>query len=275
MSEQRSLLEPLFGTPEGNAAIDRISRRTIVGIIECDILLFLVTSIASYAFAQLSLRPLIAQREREQQFLADAAHELRTPLAAIASIAQACIPQDEALRHSFSTIISTALNASSSVSDLLMLARNPQLDGRSAEPLDLSMLVQHVIDDYRMRAVIPIVMKHATGVYVIGDNRRLERLLGNLLDNALRHAHYEVCVYVKAFESRALLIVDDDGPGVASADRERIFERFYSTRPEPERSGLGLPICLWIARAHEGTISVEGARFTVSLPLATVGRHSK
>jgi signal transduction histidine kinase len=94
----------------------------------------------------------------------------------------------------------------------------------------------------------------------------LQRLLANLVENALRHARARVSIEVGASADRATIAVDDDGNGVAPALREKIFERFVTTTSGG--TGLGLPICRWIARAHGGDITLTtGSRFVVDLPL--------
>jgi signal transduction histidine kinase len=110
---------------------------------------------------------------------------------------------------------------------------------------------------------------------VQGDRGALSRLVRNLADNAARHARSRLAVSVSAADGEAVLRVDDDGPGVPAADRERVFERF--TRLDEGRargaggSGLGLALVRTVAAAHGGTVRVldaplGGARFEVRLP---------
>jgi signal transduction histidine kinase len=112
---------------------------------------------------------------------------------------------------------------------------------------------------------------------VVGDRGALARLVRNLADNAARHAGTKVALAVSAAGDEAIVRVDDDGPGVAVADRERVFERF--TRLDEGRArgaggaGLGLALVRAVAVAHGGTVAVldgpvGGARFEVRLPLA-------
>ena len=111
---------------------------------------------------------------------------------------------------------------------------------------------------------------HVSAAAVLGHRDDLGRVVRNLLDNALRHASSSVEVSLATVNGSALLTVADDGPGVAPADRERIFERF--TRLDDARTratggaGLGLAIAREIVVAHGGTIEVDGGRFVVTLP---------
>ena len=91
-------------------------------------------------------------------------------------------------------------------------------------------------------------------IYVLGEERRLRQLVANLLDNARRHARSAVRLRVFAEGDQAVVEVEDDGPGVDPADRERVFERFFSSRPHGEGSGLGLAIARWVARSHGGDV---------------------
>jgi signal transduction histidine kinase len=106
---------------------------------------------------------------------------------------------------------------------------------------------------------------------VLGHRARLERLVRNLVDNAQRHAVSRVAVTVSAVDGHALLIVDDDGPGIPEAERERVFDRFVRLDDARARddggSGLGLAIVADIVRVHGGTVVVDGgSRFVVRLP---------
>ena len=97
-------------------------------------------------------------------------------------------------------------------------------------------------------------------------------MVGNLVDNAVRHAATSVIVTMARSDHEVVLRVCDDGSGVDEADRDRIFERFVRLHPESGGAGLGLPIARWIAEAHGGQLVLErmnqGACFTVTLPLS-------
>jgi len=114
-------------------------------------------------------------------------------------------------------------------------------------------------------------------VRVRGDASQLARVVRNLADNAARHARSTVSLSATAQEGTAVLVVDDDGPGVPEAERERIFQRFVRLDTDRARaaggSGLGLAIVSEIVAAHSGSVTVEpapggGARFLVRLPVA-------
>jgi len=263
----RELLQPVLATPEGAAVYANVVHRTLLVIAAFDVPLLGLVGFASYALALLSLRPLAALREREERFVADAAHELRTPLAAIATTAQAASPADDASRAAFASIARTSLGASALVGDLLTLARQPELEARALEPVALGPLVRDVVAAFAPTTHLPIAVTCVDGALVNGDQRRLRRLILNLLENAVRYARGRVDVSVAVRDGFAEIDVADDGPGVAPSDRERVFERFFSSRPHGEGGGLGLAISRWIARAHDGEISVEGARFRTRLPL--------
>ncbi|MBV8067646.1 MAG: ATP-binding protein, partial [Candidatus Eremiobacteraeota bacterium] len=110
-----------------------------------------------------------------------------------------------------------------------------------------------------------------TSAIVDGDERRLRELARNLLDNAVRHARACVSIASRAHGRICEIVVEDDGDGVPPQERERIFERFYRRANDGAGTGLGLAIVRWIARAHEGTVTVEdgaagGARFVATIP---------
>jgi signal transduction histidine kinase len=112
---------------------------------------------------------------------------------------------------------------------------------------------------------------------ILGESRRLERLLANLLGNGRKYARARIDVHVRSATGMAVVHVDDDGPGIPSADRPFVFERLYVTRQRPERaeagSGLGLAIVRQLAEAMGGSVGVEAsptgaARMEIRLPLA-------
>lgn len=270
----RDALEPLLGTPEGAATLARYERTRALSFLLIDAGLVLGVGLASYALARAAVRPLALAREREERFAADVAHELRTPLSVIASVAQAArdVAGDDAQRQSFSLIARRALEAGELISDLLTLARKGGGDVLVCEPVDLAALAKRAAGE--LGGVRPeiTIETHLTSAIMDGDERRLVQLARNLIANAVRHARSRVDVTVAAADGRwAQLSVEDDGPGVAPELHGRLFERFVKG-PDSPGSGLGLAICRWVARSHGGDVTLEGgSRFVAHLPL---GRYA-
>jgi len=272
--EYASLLAPVLATPEGGSALATAMRRVLLTIAAIDAPLVGIVAIASYLLARATIAPLEEARERERIFAADAAHELRSPLTAIAAIAQAARNGASAeSRTAFESITRSALEASDVVSDLLTLARDPARYALHCEPVDLAAIVAS-----SSRDTAPIANKRGVGLQlepnsaiVDGDERRLRELARNLLENAIRHARSSVRISSRRNGRLAEIIVDDDGDGVPPQERERIFERFYRRSDDGAGTGLGLAIVRWIARAHDGAITVSeapsgGARFVAAIP---------
>jgi signal transduction histidine kinase len=272
--EYASMVEPALGTPYGTQALATAMRRVVVTLAAIDTPIVILVAVASYALARATIAPLEAARTRERIFAADAAHELRSPLAAIAATAQAAranAPEQE--RAAFETIARSAFDASDVVTDLLTLARDPARRALQCEPVDLAAVVASTSREVKPIAEARGIRLESTPVSAIvdGDERRLRELARNLLENALRHAHGHVSIASRKNGRVCEIVIDDDGDGVAPAFRERIFERFYRGTNDGLGTGLGLAIVRWIARAHDGTVSVDaaplgGARFVAAIP---------
>jgi len=258
----RDSLEPLLGTAEGQAAYATAARHAVLTIAAFDLPLLIVVGAASAGLAAISIGPLHAARAREERFVADAAHELRTPLATIASLAQAAGP--DALPR----IATVALDASAVVGDLLFLMRGDHVTTAHHEPVDLVPLARSAIENVRLRgggAQIALVAP-PQGAYVVGEARDLRRLVDNLLDNAVRYARSRVDVTIAFADAHIRLTVEDDGTGVPPELRDRIFERFIKASPHDSGTGIGLAICRRIADLHNGTIHLDApSRFVVRL----------
>ena len=270
-----SLLLPALSTPEGAAVYDQTMHKVALEILAADLPLLILVGFAAWGLARLSLRPLFEAQIRERAFIADAAHELRSPLATIASVAQAARGDDAAQKDDvLDTIAKTALEASALVGDLLTLARSPKPTLLQREPVDLAAVAHSCIREIEPRAQQSGIKleRHLAPAIVDGDARRLRELLRNLLENGLRHASTRIVIATGVEGGRAVLRVSDDGAGVAPDLRERIFDRFVSG--SSGGSGLGLAIAQWVVRAHEGTLALDdsnrGASFVAVFPIIAV-----
>ena len=245
-------------------------------------------------FGQLArvLNDLFARLERafqyQRQFLADAAHELRTPVAILRSQADVALERPR-LAEDYAVTL-TAMRAeteqlSALVDNLLLIAR------ADAEQLPLSMEsldVMEVVDD-ACRAVRPLAQSKQLTLHweigdeisVHGDARLLRRAVINVLTNAIKYTMPggEIIIAVEREANGAAISVTDTGIGLAPEDMPHIFERFYradrSLLAHEEGSGLGLAIVKMIAELHTGQVKVEsvfgeGSRFTIFIPSATV-----
>jgi signal transduction histidine kinase len=215
--------------------------------------------------------------DRQRRFVADASHELQSP------IASSRAELDIAVAHSRATdwtataagLLDDNERMERLVRDLLYLARaDDPATSTPNGPVDLDDVVASEVERIRSRARVPIEASGVSPVEVSGHADALGRVVRNLLENADRHATSAVTVELRRDGRMARLVVSDDGPGVPEPDRERIFERF--TRLDESRTrdtggaGLGLAIAREITEAHGGRIAAEqcdrGARFVVSLP---------
>lgn len=219
------------------------------------------------------------QREdaRRRQFVSDASHELRSPIAAIRTQAEATLaesPDGEAAELA-TGVLAEAERLSVVVADLLALARH---DEGMAPPGTLVDLDDVVIAEARRTRAVPIDVSAVSAGRVRGRSDELARVVAHLLDNAARHARSAVRVALHTDRDVVTLTVDDDGPGVPEDERLRVFERFVRLDEARLRdtggAGLGLAVVAAVVTATGGTASVVesplgGARFEVRLPAAS------
>jgi signal transduction histidine kinase len=221
---------------------------------------------------------LAGSSERQRRFVADAAHELRSPLTRIRTELEvdSAHPSSADLATTHASVLAQTVVLERLVDDLLLLARGDAgALAVQARPVDLDDVVERAAEG--RRGIRAIDTREVRPVQVSGDEAQLARAVGNLLDNAVRHARDSVSVTLDAdAEGAAVLTVTDDGPGVPAADSDRVFERF--TRLDEARSarsggaGLGLAIARDIASRHGGTLTLAedafpGARFVLRLPV--------
>ena len=215
-------------------------------------------------------------RDRQQRFVADASHELRSPLARIRTELEV----DEAPDTGSLLAEVDALQAL--VEDLLQLARADAGAGQPRlEPVDLDDIVLRAARRVRAGGRATVDLSGVSAAHVRGDRQQLERAVRNLVDNAERHAAGRITLTLQESDGDAVLTVADDGPGIPSDSTELVFERFGRLDTARARdaggTGLGLAITRDIVERHGGTVGVDaahdaahaaGARFVVRLPKA-------
>ena len=214
---------------------------------------------------------------RERRFVADASHELRSPLAGARALLETEADDPAGVADTRVETLATIARLESVIDQLLQLARP---DGETIEreprrPVDLDELVLAQATRLRRTTDLDIDTSGVSGGQVRGRDNELGRLIENLTSNAVRHARSTVGLSVVESDGWVELAISDDGPGVPESDRARIFQRFARLDDSRVRdaggAGLGLAIVEAIVRDHGGAISVErsdsgGARFVVRLP---------
>jgi two-component system OmpR family sensor kinase len=247
----------------------------------------LLVVVASWWLAGQAMQPVYKSYRQMQQFTADAAHELRTPLAAIqANLESALAPNasDADAWDTLRTVERQNGRLSQLVQDLLILSR-VDLQGlpTKRQLCNLQDLVGDLVEEFSALAIasgITLIADVAVTVpmTIYGSEEQLYRLVANLITNAIQYtsAGGRVTVHLKQEDHCALIQVCDTGVGIASYEQSRIFDRFYRVHRDRSRhtggAGLGLAIAQAIVQAHQGTIQVEseigkGSIFTVQLPL--------
>jgi two-component system sensor histidine kinase MtrB len=221
-----------------------------------------------------------ARVARDARFASDVSHELRSPVTTMAAAMEVLVRRrDEvppAARHAIDLLDTDLRRFRRLVGDLLEISKVDQGAFRlSAERLDLTELTRNVLARSAGGAGTAVPVEAPGPVPVLGDRRRLEQVVSNLVDNAERHGRGLVRIAVCRTDRVTRLEVDDAGPGVPPADRERIFERFARVSDRDRHvddtgSGLGLALVAQHVRLHSGRVWVTdrpggGARFVVEL----------
>ncbi|MCA1842017.1 MAG: HAMP domain-containing histidine kinase, partial [Actinobacteria bacterium] len=226
--------------------------------------------------------------ERQRRFVADASHELKSPLAAVQADLEVALahPATADWPATAARLLAEGERMEQLVADLLFLAQCDEGDFSSltapAERVDLAQVVTDEVARLGGRRTVPVEVDNALppgqAPVVAGRPEHLARAVRNLLENAARHARRRVAISLRANDGEVELVVADDGPGIDPADRGRVFDRF--TRLDDARgrdeggTGLGLPIAREIVEAHGGRIAIgdgPGGRLVLRLPLTRVG----
>jgi signal transduction histidine kinase len=240
----------------------------------------------SFWLTRQAMKPIEASFNRLQQFSADASHELRGPLTAIASNAAVALRHPEGMRpgdqRKFELIANTTDQLSRLTDDLLFLARTDTAQTLQFEAVDLAMLSAAVLELYQPAASDKGIelLQQGRSVTIQGHPPSLSRLITNLVENAIAYSPEgtQVILSTEAMGRQAILKVADQGIGIAPEDLGHIFDRFWRADPARSRraggSGLGLSIVQEVARLHHGHIQVlsqlhQGTTITLEFPSQT------
>lgn len=224
-----------------------------------------------------SQRRLAQSLDAQRRFVADASHELRSPLTTIRNNAGFLADRPDASpadrEEAIADITAEAERMTRLVDDMLTLALADAEAPIARTPIDLSVLL-HEAARRAARSDLPVTVTASQPQVVMGDRAALEQLVWILIDNAAKHGYGAIDVELSATNGQAVIEVTDDGPGIPSDHLEAVFDRFHRVDPSrsPAGAGLGLAIAREIVGAHGGRIaatnSATGATFTVDLPLA-------
>lgn len=251
------------------------------------VMALILSSIGGVWLTRQAMHPIEESFQRLKQFTADASHELRSPLMVIKSNVAVALKYSDGMRpidtEKFEAIASATHQMTHLTEDLLLLARTDQAANPDFQPVDLTHVLERLVDRYQLQARAKQIVLHAylaQSAWVLGDTAQLTRLFTNLITNALHYTLTEGRVEVKLSRTGQTLLVDvtDTGIGIAPENLVRVFDRFW--RADQSRahweggSGLGLAIAHSIAQSHGGTISVSsqvgvGSCFTVRLTAMT------
>ncbi len=200
-------------------------------------------------------------QERQRRFISDASHELRSPVAAIRQHAEVAVehPESTNLEELADVVLTEDARLQELVEDLLVLARlDEHVRPARFDEVDLDDVVLAEAARLRGTTSLAVDTRGVSTARILGHRTDLERLVRNLTDNAIHHARAQISLGVGTLDGHVALTVDDDGPGIASADRERVLERFVRLDGARDRatggSGLGLSIVREVALAHEGAV---------------------
>ncbi len=241
-----------------------------------------LASFCGSLIAKHSLRPLDQSLRAQREFMADASHQLRTPVSVVRTAAQVTLSRadrtSEEYRESLEVVSRQSERLSKMVDDMFMLAM-VDAHGRPLQraPLYVNELVDDVARDAQPLAVeksITITSNRVDDVPCHGDPNLLRQMLWNLVENAIRHSPPggTIALRIERTTPQIEIAIADEGPGIAEADRDRIFDRFVRLEGAGggAGAGLGLPIARWIAEAHGGTLTIDetarGGCFRIRLP---------
>jgi signal transduction histidine kinase len=248
----------------------------------------ILVGFSSWWLAGLAMQPIYQSYRQIEQFTADAAHELRTPLATTQAIVQTALRRLPISEIQSQDILQTLERQNQRliqlVTDLLLLTRlDRQVLSKQMQRCSLNDIINDLIEElsivaFNSQIQLKYYVKVSGPVQVWGDEDQLYRLFMNLIINAIKYTpvNGQVKVILERSSYHAIVAIEDSGIGIAPEEQKRIFERFYRINSDRSRetggSGLGLAIAMAITRTHNGSLTVQsslgkGSTFIVNLPI--------
>jgi two-component system, OmpR family, manganese sensing sensor histidine kinase len=273
-------------------SLDRTFHQLDIGLISGMVISLTISSGAGIWLTRRAMKPAEIGYQRLQQFTADAAHELRSPLMAVKTNASTALKYPDGIRlgdvKKFNAIASATDQIINLTEDLLILARaEKELDSRSerlyqqaTEEVDLTLLLQQAVTKYRPQIedkLMTLKVDIQPNLSVLGYISSLDRVFINLIENAIHYTPSggKISILAHRIERQIQITIVDTGVGIAAEDLDRIFDRFWRGDRSRTRweggSGLGLAIVRLIVERHHGSIEVQsklggGSKFIIRLP---------
>ena len=253
-----------------------------------DGVILLVSTVSSYIFAGYTLKPIKTMMTAQERFAADAAHELRTPLAVIQTQIEVFLRGQESLstktKHMLVSVLDETKNLTTITEDLLLLAREDAAVKQSAlDSISVSEITTEAVQDVQALAQsrgIELKIGNESSIMVQGSRNGLKRIFINIIDNAVKytdHNGYVLVTFEETNTDMAVIRIKDDGRGISKTDLLHIFDRFYkadNARQSPG-SGLGLSIVKQLVESYGGSVAIEsepdkGTTVTIRLKKANI-----
>lgn len=245
-----------------------LRRSFAIDLIIIDTAILLVGASISYLLAGKTLEPIKKTFEDQKQFLANASHEFRTPLAAIQTAIEVVLRSKNKTKDDYQKVLQQTLQEGKRLSviadELLLLSRiDAGITTLSLKDTNISKIVHEVIDEVKPLVAakdLELLVKIHPNIIIPADVYRFKQLLLIFLDNAIKFTKEKGTITVGLDKKpKAQLLIEDTGIGISSKDISHIFERFYQADKVRggNSAGLGLAIAKWIVTAHNGTITVK------------------
>lgn len=249
-------------------------------IILIDIIVLLLAAGASYALAGYTLQPIQRSLEAQRKFSENASHELRTPLAVMKNDIEVLLrnpnPSKESTHTTLQSNIEEINRMSKMTKDLLMLARSEKGVAEHTEKINVSVVIKNIAEKMKLiskHTNVRISIATKTELYIQGDMIAFERIILNLMQNAIDHTENgSITIALRQEKQSVVITISDTGSGIKAKDLPYIFDRFYKGQGT-SGSGLGLSIVKELVAYHGGSISImsdlgKGTEVLLRLPLS-------